>query len=32
VAVSKKGYKNKEVSITVADGERSQLTVELEKV
>ena len=32
VAVSKKGYRNKEVSVTVADGERSQLTVEMEKV
>lgn len=31
VVVSKKGYKNKEVSVVVADGERSQLTVELEK-
>jgi hypothetical protein len=32
VGVSKKGYKNIEVSIVVADGERSQLTVELEKL
>ncbi len=31
VVVSKQGYKNKEASINVADGERSDLTVELEK-
>lgn len=32
VVVSKPGYKDKEVSVSVADGERSELNVELEKV
>jgi hypothetical protein len=31
VVVNKPGYKEKEVSVSVADGERSELTVELEK-
>jgi hypothetical protein len=32
VSVSKPGYKDKEVTVSVADGERSELIVELEKV
>jgi Carboxypeptidase regulatory-like domain len=32
VVVSKPGYKDKEVTVSVADGERSELNVELEKV
>lgn len=31
VVVSKQGYKEKEVSVRIADGERSELKVELEK-
>ncbi len=31
VVVSKPGYKVKEVTVSVADGERSELVVELEK-
>ena len=31
VAVSKRGYKNREVEVNVASGERNQLTVELER-
>ena len=31
VSVSKPGYKEKEVTVSVADGERSELNVELEK-
>jgi uncharacterized membrane protein len=31
VVVNKPGYKDKEVSVSVADGERSELSVELEK-
>ena len=31
VEVSKQGYKKKEVSVSIADGERSMLNVELEK-
>jgi len=32
VVISKKGYKEKEVSVTVTEGERLELMVELEKV
>jgi uncharacterized membrane protein len=32
VVVSKPGYKEKEVTVSVADGERSDLKVEMEKV
>lgn len=31
VSVSKPGYKSKEVTVSIADGERSELTVEIEK-
>jgi hypothetical protein len=31
VVVSKPGYKEKEAVVSIADGERSELTVELEK-
>lgn len=31
VIVQKPGYKEKEVTVSVADGERSELNVELEK-
>lgn len=32
VEVSKQGFKNKEISVSITDGERSELVVELEKV
>ena len=32
VVISKLGYKEKEVTVSIADGERSELIVELEKV
>ena len=32
VIVSKPGYKDKEASVSISDGERSELSVELEKV
>ncbi len=32
VVVSKPGYKDKEASVSISDGERSELSVELEKV
>ncbi len=32
VAISKKGYKDKQISVTVSEGERTELKVEMEKV
>jgi uncharacterized membrane protein len=32
VLVQKPGYKDKEVSVSISDGERSEIVVEMEKV